>query len=301
MNFDGIFTPIVTPYKEDFKIDFNNLEKILNHLVLSKVHGIIIGGTTGEYYAQSISERIEILKFAKKIVKNKIPLVAGVGSLRTEDCVFLAKASKNLQYDAILITSPPYSQPTQKENANHALTIDRSVDMPILLYNFPGKMGSEMGRDYLDTVSKSKNFFAIKESSGSPSKLHLLAKDFPQIQISCGADDQALEFFAWGARSWVCAGSNFAPEIHIALYEACVLKRDFILGREIMLTLLPLLDLLENGGKFVQSVKFCMEIQGMPVGPPRLPLRILNKDEKRIVERVVITMNQTFDNIKKGK
>jgi len=301
MNFDGIFTPIVTPYKEDFKIDFNNLEKILNHLVLSKVHGIIIGGTTGEYYAQSISERIEILKFAKKIVKNKIPLVAGVGSLRTEDCVFLAKASKNLQYDAILITSPPYSQPTQKENANHALTIDRSVDMPILLYNFPGKMGSEMGRDYLDTVSKSKNFFAIKESSGSPSKLHLLAKDFPQIQISCGADDQALEFFAWGARSWVCAGSNFAPEIHIALYEACVLKRDFILGREVMLTLLPLLDLLENGGKFVQSVKFCMEIQGMPVGPPRLPLRILNKDEKRIIERVVITMNQTFDNIKKGK
>ena len=301
MNFDGIFTPIVTPYKEDFKIDFNNLEKILNHLIFSKVHGIIIGGTTGEYYAQSISERIEILKFAKKIVKNKIPLVAGVGSLRTEDCVFLAKASKNLQYDAILITSPPYSQPTQKENANHALTIDRSVDMPILLYNFPGKMGSEMGRDYLDTVSKSKNFFAIKESSGSPSKLHLLAKDFPQIQISCGADDQALEFFAWGARSWVCAGSNFAPEIHIALYEACVLKRDFILGREIMLTLLPLLDLLENGGKFVQSVKFCMEIQGMPVGPPRLPLRILNKDEKRIIERVVITMNQTFNNIKKGK
>ena len=301
MNFDGIFTPIVTPYKEDFKIDFNNLEKILNHLIDSKVHGIIVGGTTGEYYAQSLSERIEILKFAKKITKNKIPLVAGVGSLRTEDCVFLAKASKDLQYDAILITSPPYSQPTQKENANHALTIDRSVDMPILLYNFPGKMGSEMGKEYLEIVSKSKNFFAIKESSGSPSKLHQLAKEFPQIQISCGADDQALEFFAWGARSWVCGGSNFAPEIHIALYEACVLKKDFILGREIMLTLLPILDLLENGGKFVQSIKFCMEIQGMPVGPPRLPLRVLNKDEKRTIELVLTTMNQSFDNIKKGK
>ena len=142
MNFDGIFTPIVTPYKEDFKIDFNNLEKILNHLIDSKVHGIIIGGTTGEYYAQYLYERVEILKFAKKTAKNKIPLVAGVGSLRTEDCVYLAKISKDLQYDAILITSPPYSQPTQKENANHALTIDRSVDMPILLYNFPSKMGS---------------------------------------------------------------------------------------------------------------------------------------------------------------
>ena len=301
MNFDGIFTPIVTPYKEDFKIDFNNLEKILNHLIDSKVHGIIIGGTTGEYYAQSLSERIEILKFSKKIVKNRVPLVAGVGALRTEDSIFLAKASKELQYDAILITSPPYSQPTQKENANHALTVDRSVDMPVLLYNFPSKMGSEMGKEYLEIVSKSKNFFAIKESSGIPSKLHLLAKEFPQIQISCGADDQALEFFDWGARSWVCGGSNFAPEIHIALYEACVLKKDFVLGKEIMLTLLPILDLLENGGKFVQSIKFCMEIQGLPVGPPRLPLRTLNKDEKRIIELVLKTMNQSFDNIKKGK
>ena len=68
-----------------------------------------------------------------------------------------------------------------------------------------------------------------------------------------------------------------------------------------MLTLLPILDLLENGGKFVQSIKFCMEIQGMPVGPPRLPLRVLNKDEKRIIELVLTTMNQSFDNIKKGK
>ena len=148
-----------------------------------KNHGIIFGGTTGEYYAQSISERIEILKFAKKIVKDKIPLVAGVGSLRTEDCIFLAKASKDLQYDAILIASPPYSQPTQKENANHALTIDRSVDMPILLYNFPGKTGSEMGKEYLEIVSKSKNFFAIKESSGSrrhpprPGEVPLVGRD----------------------------------------------------------------------------------------------------------------------------
>ena len=75
------------------------------------------------------------------------------------------------------------------------------------------------------------NFCAIKESSGSPDRLHMLARDYPHIQLSCGMDDQALEFFAWGARSWVCAGSNFAPEAHIAMHKACAVEGDFAKGR----------------------------------------------------------------------
>ncbi len=298
-NFDGIFTPAVTPYDDDLNIDFKCFEKVLEHLFINKVNGIIVGGTTGEYYAQSIDERMRLLKFAKEVLGDKIHLMAGTGSMRTEDSVALAKYAGSLNYNSILITSPPYSQPSTKENANHALLVDRAANLPIMLYNFPSKMGSDMDKDYLDTVCKSQNFQAIKESSGSISKLHTLAKDFTQLQISCGADDQALEFFAWGARSWVCAGSNFAADIHIGLYKACVIKKDFLLAKEIMLAMLPLLDMLENGGKFVQSVKYCMEVQGLPVGPPRLPLRPVNKDEKRIIETVLMTMNQTFDNIKK--
>ena len=90
---------------------------------------------------------------------------------------------------------------------------------------------------------------AVKESSGDINRVHLLARDYPHIQLSCGMDDQALEFFAWGARSWICAGSNFLPAEHIALWRACAAEGDFDKGRRIMSAMLPLMAVLEQGGK----------------------------------------------------
>jgi 4-hydroxy-tetrahydrodipicolinate synthase len=91
------------------------------------------------------------------------------------------------------------------------------------------------------TAWAAANFCAIKESSGDINRVHLLARDYPHIQMSCGMDDQALEFFAWGARSWVCGGSNFLPAEHIALYRACAVDGDFDKGRRIMSALMPLM------------------------------------------------------------
>ena len=112
---------------------------------------------------------------------------------------------------------------------------------------------------------------------------------------------QALEFFAWGARSWVCAGSNFAPEAHIALYKACVVEGDFTKGRAIMSAMLPLMSVLEQGGKFVQCIKHGLTLRGIPAGPPRRPLQPLNKDDKRALEQVIRVMNTTIEQIEKGE
>ena len=127
----------------------------------------------------------------------------------------------------------------------------------------------------------------------------MLARDYPHIQLSCGMDDRALEFFAWGARSWVCAGSNFAPEAHIALYKACAVEGDFTKGRKIMSAMLPLMRVLEQGGKFVQCIKHGLTLRGIDVGPPRKPLQPLAKDDKRELAEVIRTMNLTIDRIEK--
>jgi 4-hydroxy-tetrahydrodipicolinate synthase len=131
------------------------------------------------------------------------------------------------------------------------------------------------------------------------SRVHLLARQFPHIGLSCGWDDQALEFFAWGARSWVCAGSNFIPREHVALYEACVLEKNFDKGRRIMTAMLPLMNVLD-AGKFVQSIKFGCELNGLDVGPVRAPLRPLNSDEKRTLQTVVTTLKRTVAQITAG-
>ncbi|MBP1862227.1 dihydrodipicolinate synthase family protein [Rhizobium herbae] len=299
MKFEGIYTPAITPLSPDGQIDRKGFAAVLESLIEGRVHGIIVGGSTGEYYAQSAQERFELAAYAKDVIGKHLALVIGTGATRTEDSVEYAKAAKEIGADAILVSSPPYALPTEKENAVHALTIDRAANLPIMLYNYPARMGITMREDYFSRVGRSKNVVAIKESSGEMSNVHLLARKFPHIGLSCGWDDQALEFFAWGARSWVCAGSNFLPREHVALYEACVLEKNFDKGRAIMTAMLPLMDFLECG-KFVQSIKHGCEIIGLRTGSVRAPLRPLNSEEKRTLETVVATLKRTVAQITSG-
>ena len=273
---------------------------MIEHLISSGVHGIVIAGTTGEYYAQSMAERERMLALGTEIVAGRVAVIGGTGSIRPEESVHLAGVAKSAGADAILVTTPPYAAPTGRENALNALAIERAAGLPVMLYNYPGRMAAEMDEEFLDRVGQSSNFKAIKESSGDINRLHLLARRYPHISLSCGMDDQALEFFAWGARSWVCAASNFAPEAHIALWQACVVEGDFTKGRRIMTAMLPLMQVLEQGGKFVQAVKYGATRRGLPAGGPRLPLRPLNKDEKRELDQVIDRMNATLAQIDAG-
>ena len=110
-------------------------------------------------------------------------------------------------------------------------------------------------------------------------------------------DDQALEFFAWGAICRFCAGSNFLPKVHISLYEACVLEGDYAKGRRIISAILPLMSFLEQGGKFVQSVKYGCELAGLRPGTPRLPLQPLTSEEMSELEKVIRNLETEISKI----
>jgi 4-hydroxy-tetrahydrodipicolinate synthase len=286
VKFEGIYTPAITPLDADGAIDRKAYAAVLESLIDAGVHGIIVAGSTGEYYAHTMQERIDLAAYAKEVIGTRLPLIIGTGAIRTEDSVAYAKHAREIGADAILVASPPYAIPTEEENAVHTLTIDKAAGLPIMLYNYPGRMGVTMGEDYFTRVRASRNVIAIKESSGDLNQLHMLARHFPNIALSCGWDDLALEFFAWGAPSWVCAGSNFLPAEHIALYQACVVEGDFAKGRRIMSAMMPLMNLLDEG-KFVQKIKHGAELIGLEAGKPRLPLLPLDaEDEARLAEVV---------------
>jgi len=261
------------------------------------VHGLISGGSTGENYAQTVEERIAVAKFVQEQTKQRVAVIVGTGSMLTADSIALATAAKEMNADAILLATPPYSVPTERENALNALAIDKAANLPVMLYNYPGRMGVSMGEEFLDRVGRSRNFCGIKESSGDINRVHILARDYPHIQMSCGMDDQALEFFAWGARSWVCGGSNFLPDEHIALYQACAVEGNFDKGRRIMSAMMPLMRVLEQGGKFVQCIKHGVTFAGIESGPMRPPLKALNKDDKRELEQVIRVLKTTIATI----
>ncbi|MFO1137813.1 MAG: dihydrodipicolinate synthase family protein [Paracoccus sp. (in: a-proteobacteria)] len=300
MVLEGIYTPLITPFRSDGSFDLDALDALIERLIAAGVHGLISGGSTGENYAETVAERLELARFTVERARGRLPVIVGTGAMRTPDSIALAQGARQMGADAILLATPPYSVPTEAENALNALAIDRAADLPVILYNYPGRMGVQMGREFLDRVGRSRNIVGIKESSGDINRVHLLARDYPHVQLSCGMDDQALEFFAWGARSWICAGSNFLPAEHIALYDACVRRGDFDRGRRIMSAMLPLMAVLEQGGKFIQCVKHGVETTGLHAGPMRPPLRGLNKDEKRALEQVIRTLKTTVAAITEG-
>jgi len=296
-NFDGIYTPVVTPYHDDGSVNWDSLANVIDYLIEADVHGLITGGSTGENYAQTVAERVEIAQFTKDRINGQLPLVVGTGTMLTDDSIALAVAAKEMGADSILLASPPYAVPTDRENALNALAIDRAADLPIMLYNYPHRTGTMMGEEFLDRVGRSRNFCGIKESSGDINRVHLLARDYPHIQLGCGMDDQALEFFAWGAPFWVCGGSNFLPNEHVALYNACVVEGNFTKGRRIMSAMMPLMRVLEQGGKFIQTIKHGVTMNGIDCSVVRRPLKALNKDDKRELEQVVKVLKRTIADI----
>ena len=295
--FDGVYTPVVTPYFEDGQVNYDALSDVIEFLLAAGVHGLISGGSTGENYAQTVDERIELARFTQDRLNGRAQFIVGTGAMLTQDSIALARAARDLKADAILLASPPYAVPTDRENALNALAIDKAADLPIMLYNYPHRTGTMMGEEFLDRVGRSRNFCGIKESSGDINRVQLLARDYPHIGLGCGMDDQALEFFAWGARFWVCGGSNFLPDEHLALYRACAVDGNFDKGRRIMSAMMPLMRVLEQGGKFIQTIKHGVTMTGIDAGAMRPPLKGLNKDDKCALDQVVRVLKKTIADI----
>lgn len=297
MQFEGIYVPIITPFADDLAIDFDAFGEVIDWQISSGTHGIIVGGSTGEFFSLSHEERVRQLQFAAKHIDGRVPLIAGVNDLLVDRCYELTAEAKTAGANALLVAAPPYSLPSQKELVAHCLKIDRIANLPIILYNYPGRTGVNMEEEFLERVAQSRNICAIKESSGDTDRIHMLARDYPQLQLSAGAEHQVLEFFAWGARSWVSVIANFFPAEAVKFYETCVLHGDFATGRKIMIALMPLMNCLEKGGKFLQSVKYACEILDRPGGPVRSPMQPMKKELRREVLQIVQTAKTTLHTI----
>ena len=130
MRFEGIYTPVITPFNDDFSINFDAYATHVDYLKQSGVHGLMIGGTTGEYYVESHEEHVELLKVARDVVGKDLTIIFGKGSIDPSASIKLAEDSVKYGADSILVATPPYSVPTQRELAMHALSIDRASGTP---------------------------------------------------------------------------------------------------------------------------------------------------------------------------
>ncbi|GAB4503424.1 MAG: 4-hydroxy-tetrahydrodipicolinate synthase [Anaerolineales bacterium] len=290
MKLQGVYAPLVTPFDADENINYPVLERLIDFVLSNGVVGLIPGGTTGEVYALNDAERLELFRFYQQTARGRATLIAGVNAGATRDVIQFSLAAEKMGYHALMAAVPPYSRPTQRELLAHYRAVAQSVSLPIILYNFPWRAGSEIGYEVLDGLASIPNIIGIKEASSDMSRVYEMRLRYgDRYQIICGSDDQALDYFLWGTTAWIAGAASCAPRQHADVLESA-LQGDFATARARMDKLMPLLRNIESGS-YTPKVKLGCELLGIPVGAPRRPLLPLADEDRKEFERIFTTLN----------
>lgn len=210
--FNGVYTALITPFKND-AVDYESLEKIIEHQIASGVSGLVPMGTTGESPTVSHEEHIAIIKKTVSIVNGRVKVVAGTGSNSTREAVHLTESAANAGVDGVLLVNPYYNKPPQHALIDHFHTIAKAVDIPIMLYNIPGRTGVNfMPESVAELISKTDNIKAMKAASGDIAQImHLYELCGDKIEIMSGDDNLLLPVMAAGGSGVVSVLSNALP------------------------------------------------------------------------------------------
>ena len=273
--FEGVFAALVTPMTEDEEVDHATLRSFVDHLIEDGgLHGLIPLGSTGEYYALNAAEREAVVKTTLDAAAGRVPVLVGTNAGSTREVVAYSQQAQALGAVGVLLAAPYYSLPSQEELFEHFRAVSDSIDVPIMLYNYPGRTGVDMTPDLVVRLAELDRVQYIKESTGDVTRVsEIIRRCGDKIKVLCGCDTLALESFLLGAVGWVGGVVNVLPKGHVELFDLAVKQRDLFAARALYYRLLPALSLMEGGGKYTQFVKAGCEVVGHPVGPPRRPLR----------------------------
>lgn len=279
MNLHGILVPIVTPFDQHGKVDSQKLTTLVNEFIDKGVSGIVACGTTGEYYTFSPAERELVLTTIAQAAKGKITLIAGINSLSTDHSIELANQAYELGYEGLMLSAPPYSLPEQDGVIAHFEKVADASKLPIIMYNFPNRVGVSIEFDTVTHLSAHPNIIGVKESSGDFSHaLRLLQANFDNFEVVCGCDDQPVDFFFWGAKSWIAGAANVFPEEQVALFNATQ-QGDWDKAKQIMSDIYPAIHSMESGNYNQKAKAGCLK-GSIEVGSVRVPLTDMPADEK---------------------
>ena len=284
MNITGILVPIVTPFDAQGNVDANKLTALVKAFIDKGVAGIVACGTTGEYCTFSPEERALVLTTIADAAKgsdnkNAITLIAGINSLSTYHSIVLAEQAKTLGYDGLMLSVTPYSLPEQDGIIAHFEKVADVSELPIIMYNFPARVGVSIEFDTIKHLAKHPNIIGVKESSGDFSHaLRILQANFNDFEVVCGCDDQPVDFFFWGAKSWIAGAANVFPAEQVALFNATQ-QGDWQTAKKIMSEIYPVIHSMESGNYNQKAKVGCLK-GTVDVGAVRVPLTPMSGSEK---------------------
>jgi 4-hydroxy-tetrahydrodipicolinate synthase len=283
MDLKGIYTALVTHFK-DGNLDEKAFKNIIEFQLKGGINGIVPCGTTGEAPTLSYEEHEKVIELAVKYVNGKVPVIAGTGSNSTQEAIELTAGAKKLGANFCLLTTPYYNKPTQEGLYQHFKAIAEAVNIPLILYNIPGRTGINMTPETIFRLSRIKNIVGIKEAAGSltqVSDIHRLTKG--TFTILSGDDNLFLPMMSVGAVGVISVLSNIMPKEMQSLYRAFLIDKDMKKAMNIHTHLMPLFQ-----GIFVETnpipIKEAMAYMGMLKKEFRLPLCPLSDGNSKFIK-----------------
>ncbi len=289
--FKGVYTALITPFTDEDELDENGLRQLLQRQIQGRIDGIVVLGTTGEAPTLSAHEKIRVIDIAKQECAQQSTLVAGTGSYSTTQTIENTKAAEKAGVDAALIVTPYYNKPSQEGLYQHFKSVAENSDLPIILYNIPGRAGQNLHIDTLKRLLDIPSIVGIKEASGSITQINdtieVIRKLRPEFTIFSGDDALTFPVMALGGDGVISVISNILPREVKKLTEDLA-AGNFNAARDMHFQLMPMVRM-----AFLETnpipLKTMHQMCDLPGGRCRLPLcNLSNENTNRIKTQLAL-------------
>lgn len=279
--FKGAGVALVTPMKDNLDVDFDKLQELLEDQIANGTDSIIITGTTGEASTLTEEEHLEVIRVAVSMVKKRIPVIAGTGSNCTRTAIDLSCQAQKAGADGLLVVTPYYNKATQKGLIDHYTEIAKNVDIPIILYNVPGRTGCKIAPETAAALARDvDNIVGMKDAVGDISyTLRLMEQTQGEFELYSGEDGQVIPLLACGGIGVISVLSNIAPQF---MHDMVM---NYLNGNQqeslrMQWKAIPMVDALFCEVNPI-PVKAAMNLMGWKVGPLRAPLGNMEPENQK--------------------
>ena len=295
MEYWGIHTALCTPFRAGGNaVDHRRLRALVNDQIRNGIHGLIPGGSTGEFPALTNAERRAVTATVCEAARGRVPVTVGVGAMSTAEAVGLARHAKSVGADAVMLVGPYYEEPSEDEMHDYVAAVAGDGGLPVLLYNNPAGTGYSLAPKFIAAIARIPGVVAVKDTTHQAARIeeirHLCGK---RIQLLSGQDTLQFVCFVSGARAAVWGAPNAVPAACAELFERIVGRGDNRGGRKLWDRLYPVNRFLEAEG-YVAAVKASAAIRGIAVGPPRLPIKPLGDRARARLAKLMARLDKAM-------
>lgn len=285
---EGVLVALITPFTADGSdIDVEALRTHVDRLVSAGVHGLVPGGSTGEFTALTLAERKQLTEECVKAADGRVPVIAGTGALSTAEAVELSRHAAEVGAAALMVVPPFYDAPNLAQVKAHLGAINEASGLPIVYYNIPSASGVALTPREIASLSDVEGVLYLKDTSGDAVGLsELLVAHTDRITAFNGWDTLTFFGLASGAKGTVWGATNVIPELSMQLWDAVAVRGDLDEGRRLWAKIWPVCNFLESYN-YAAAVKTGLELVGHPAGPVRAPFDLLDEEARAEFKRVL--------------